>query len=131
VAQQTTILAHCDAVWGGRQPSHLSIVNTPGQILVRRTKQLWTYGEKRSICFQTAAPGVSVAQEIRRYVVNAYLVFNWLLDSRYAPEPVPSMSEESRLLPVEIVTEAQALCAPRHRPGEIPNWRVKARVMWL
>ncbi|WP_207186732.1 hypothetical protein, partial [Phaeovulum veldkampii] len=23
VAFNTTILAHCDAVWGGRQPSHL------------------------------------------------------------------------------------------------------------
>jgi hypothetical protein len=24
VAFNTTILAHCDAVWGGRQPSHLA-----------------------------------------------------------------------------------------------------------
>jgi transposase len=83
-------------------------VDTPGQILARRTKRLWTDDEKRSICFQTSAPGVSVAQVARRYAVNANMVFKWLRDPRYAPEPVPSRSEEARFLPVEIVAEAQA-----------------------
>jgi transposase len=85
-------------------------VDTPGQILVRRTKRLWTDEEKRSICFQTAAPGVSVAQVARRYAVNANMVFKWLRDPRYTPEPAPgpSLSAEARLLPVEIVAEAQA-----------------------
>ena len=78
--------------------------------MVRRTKRLWTDEEKRSICFQTAAPGVSVAQVARRYAVNANMVFKWLRDPRYAPEPAPgpSLSEEARFLPVEIVQEAQA-----------------------
>ena len=37
--------------------------------VARRTKRLWTDEEKRSICFQTTAPGVSVAQVARRYAM--------------------------------------------------------------
>ena len=81
--------------------------------MVRGTKRLWTDEEKRSICFQTAAPGVSVAQVARRYSVNANMGFKWLRDPRHAPEPasVPSLSEEARFLPVEIVAEAKAPAA--------------------
>lgn len=81
--------------------------------MVRRTKRLWTDEEKRSICFQTATPGVSVAQVARRYAVNANMVFKWLRDPRYASEPssVPSLSEEARFLPVEIIAEAKAPAA--------------------
>ena len=39
--------------------------------MARRHKRLWTDEEKRSICHQTRAPGVSVAQVARRYAVNA------------------------------------------------------------
>lgn len=79
-------------------------------VLVRRTKRLWTDEEKRSICFQTAAPGVSVAQVARRYAVNANLIFKWLRDPRYAPDhaSAPSPSEEARFLPVEIVAETRS-----------------------
>ena len=81
-----------------------------GDDLARRTKRLWTDEEKLSICFQTAAPGVSVAQVARRYAVNANLIFKWLRDARYAPDPavVPSSSEEARFLPVEIVAETRS-----------------------
>lgn len=81
-----------------------------GDGVARRTKRLWTDEEKRSICFQTAAPGVSVAQVARRYAVNANLIFKWLRDPRFAPDPalVPAPSEEARFLPVEIVAEAKA-----------------------
>lgn len=84
--------------------------------MARRTKRLWTDEEKRSICFQTAAPGVSVAQVAqvaRRYAVNANLVFKWLRDPRFAPDPalVPAPSEEARFLPVEIVAETKAPAA--------------------
>ncbi len=80
-----------------------------GDGVARRTKRLWTDEEKRSICFQTAAPGVSVAQVARRYAVNANLIFKWLRDSRYAPDPaeVPPPGLEPRFLPVEIVAEAK------------------------
>lgn len=76
-------------------------MDTPGQILVRRTKRLWTDEEKRSICFQTTAPGVSVAQVARRYAVNANMVFKWLRDPRYAP--ASSSADALTFLPVEII----------------------------
>lgn len=43
--------------------------------------------EKRSICFPDDGAGVSVAQVARRYAVNANLIFKWLRDPRYAPDP--------------------------------------------
>ena len=73
-----------------------------GAVFMRRTKRLWTDEEKRSICFQTAAPGVSVAQVARRYAVNANMVFKWLRDPRYAPE-VSASADAPHFLPVEIV----------------------------
>jgi transposase len=73
-----------------------------GAVLVRRTKRLWTDEEKRLICFQTGAPGVSVAQVARRYAVNANMVFKWLRDPRYAPE-VLAPADAPNFLPVEIV----------------------------
>ena len=86
-----------------------------GDGVVRRTKRLWTDEEKRSICFQTTAPGVSVAQVAQRYAVNANLIFTWLRDARYARDPAltGSSPSESRFLPVEIVAEAgPPLAAP-------------------
>lgn len=81
-----------------------------GADVARRTKRLWTDEEKRSICFQTTAPGVSVAQVARRYAVNANLIFKWLRDPRFAPEaaagPRPPGAE---FLPVEIVQDTKGL----------------------
>ena len=53
-----------------------------------RKYRLWIAEEKRSICAQTQAPGVSVAQVARRYSMNANLIFKWLKDPRYAPEDI-------------------------------------------
>jgi transposase len=78
-----------------------------GAGLARRTRRLWTDEEKRSICVQTAAPGVSVAQVARRYTVSANLIFKWLRDPKYRPEPGMDAAEAGlRFLPVEIVQEA-------------------------
>jgi len=78
-----------------------------GRLMARRTKRLWTDEEKRSICFQTAAPGVSVAQVARRYAMNANMVFKWLRDPRYTPEAGTvvdeSTSDAACFLPVEII----------------------------
>jgi transposase len=81
-----------------------------GDGVARRTKRLWTDEEKRSICFQMAAPGVSVAQVARRYSVNANLIFKWLRDPRFAPNPaeMSSPAVEHGFLPVEIVADAKA-----------------------
>jgi transposase len=77
--------------------------------VARRTKRLWTDEEKRSICFQTTAPGVSVAQVARRYALNANLIFKWLRDPKYRPAPRTGAEDSGlRFLPVEIVAEAKA-----------------------
>ncbi|NQW11384.1 MAG: transposase [Alphaproteobacteria bacterium] len=72
--------------------------------MARRTKRLWTDEEKRSICFQTTAPDLSVAQVARRYAMNANLIFKWLRDPRFAPEP--EVAAAPCFLPVEIVDRA-------------------------
>ena len=77
-----------------------------GQRMARRTKRLWPDEEKRSICFQTTAAGVSVAQVARRYAMNANMIFKWLRDPRYAPDPdaVEALGDDAPcFLPVEIV----------------------------
>ena len=72
----------------------------PQSMLRRRRYRHWSGEEKRSICRETRAPGVSVAQVARRHALNANLIFKWLKDRRFAPadtvEPVPVF------LPVEI-----------------------------
>src|SRR3954454_12351513 len=57
-----------------RQKLHLSTCpNLPSQLC--RQHRLWSAEEKRSICQQTQAPGVSVAQVARRHALNANLIF--------------------------------------------------------
>ena len=104
--------------------------------MARRTKRLWTDEEKRSICFQTTAAGVSVAQVARRYAVNANLIFKWLRDPRYAPDPalVAPPAEEARFLPVEIVAEtrsAPAAPAATHRPRARAATGAKPWCCWV
>ena len=72
----------------------------------KRKKRFWSDEEKRSICLQTAASGVSVAQVARRYALNANLIFKWLRDERYAPVvDVASEDDVPVFLPVEVGTE--------------------------
>jgi len=89
--------------------------------MARRTKRLWTDEEKRSICFQTTAPGVSVAQVARRYAMNANMIFKWLRDPRYAPEAEPvveaNAADVACFLPVEIVDRPQDNDTP---PATVP-----------
>lgn len=72
-------------------------------VMARRTKRLWTVEEKRSICLQTTAPGVSVTHVARRYALNANVIFKWLRDPRFTPDPDAGPTEDFRFLPVEIV----------------------------
>ena len=96
--------------------------------MARRTKRLWTDEEKRSICFQTTAPDVSVAQVARRYALNANMVFKWLRDPRYSPDAEPviagSATDIACFLPVEIVEQAgnedrSPPPGPANAPGRI------------
>ncbi|WP_299657240.1 transposase [uncultured Jannaschia sp.] len=86
-------------------------------------KRFWSDEEKRSICRQTCAPGVSVAQVARRYAMNSNLVFTWLRDPRFAPATgeTPSDPGDGNLfLPVEI-TGLAAVPDARVGLGETPR----------
>jgi len=68
-------------------------------------KRFWAEEEKRSICQQALAPGVSVAQVARRYAMNANLIFKWLKDPRFSPatgETPDALEGGSVFLPVQI-----------------------------
>lgn len=69
-------------------------------------KRFWSDEEKVSICAQTCAPGVSVAQVARRYAMNTNLIHKWLRDPKFAPDPEiveEHVAETPSFLPVEIV----------------------------
>ena len=99
-------------------------------VMARRTRRLWTDEEKRSICLQTTAPGVSVAQVALRYTVNANLIFNWLLEPKYRPRwliPWPDgaiLSQER----AEALWDKSVTGAPRPRsPSELQSSDRKLR----
>ena len=89
--------------------------------MARRTRRLWTDEEKRSICLQTTAPGVSVAQVALRYTVNANLIFKWLRDPNYRSAPGAETEQAGlRFLPVEIAKQA-----PMTRPIPIADHHIE------
>ncbi|MGJ8530410.1 IS66-like element accessory protein TnpA, partial [Maritalea sp.] len=73
-------------------------------------KRFWSDEEKVSICAQTCAPGVSVAQVARRYAMNTNLIHKWLRDPQFAPDREiveDEVAETPYFLPVEIVDRPQ------------------------
>ena len=74
-----------------------------------RQRRFWSTEEKRSICLQASASGISVAQVALRYSMNANLIFKWLRDPRFAPGDVAG--SEPSFLPVEI-SQATAIEVP-------------------
>jgi transposase len=90
-----------------------------GFLVVRRTKRLWTDEEKRSICVQTTAPEVSVAQVARRYALNANMIFKWLRDARYAPGSAQGVVDAPVFLPIEIVKHSRAEAARPILPSNV------------
>lgn len=71
--------------------------------MARRKRRSWSVEEKRSICLQTLAPGLSVSQVARRYAMNANQIFNWLKDSRVAPST--DEIDTAVFLPIEVCAE--------------------------
>ena len=88
----------------------------------KRKKRRWSDEEKRSICFQTTAAGVSVAQVARRYAMNANLIFKWLKDERYAPEPDAAVEESE---PVFLPVEVEAVASPVPALATVPAGRIE------
>jgi transposase len=75
-------------------------------------KRFWLDDEKRSICAQTQASVVSVAQAARRYSMNANLIHKWLRDPRFAPEEETGEVldvAEVEFVPVEIAAAVSVL----------------------
>lgn len=66
----------------------------------RRRYRRWSAEEKRSICRESRAPGISVAQVARRHTLNANLIFKWLKDPRFAP--ADAVEATPAFLPVDI-----------------------------
>ena len=90
--------------------------------VVRRTKRLWTDEEKRSICLQTMAAEVSVAQVARRYALNANMIFKWLRDARYAAGSAQGGVDAQVFLPIEIVNPTRSEPARPVLPNNVlPN----------
>ncbi|MFK7881327.1 IS66-like element accessory protein TnpA [Roseobacter sp.] len=77
-------------------------------------KRFWSDEEKRSICAQARAPGVSVAQVARRYLMNTNVIHKWLRDPRFAPDAAVDGCAETEMafLPVEIEVGASSPGAP-------------------
>jgi transposase len=94
----------------------------------RRKYRCWSAEEKRSICRETRAPGVSVAQVARRHALNANLIFKWLKDRRFAPAEAVEAAAPV-FLPVEIhgaEVPVERIASPArsaHGRVEIASWR--------
>ena len=78
--------------------------------------------EKVSICGQTRAPGVSVAQVARRHAMNPNLIHTWLRDPRFTPSCTDGddfAEKVTTFLPVEIEGVASVPTAA-HVPATAP-----------
>jgi transposase len=99
-------------------------------MLRRRRYRRWSAEEKRSICRETRAPGVSVAQVSRRHALNANLIFKWLKDRRFAPVDLVEAAPVS--LPVEIhggeVPTARTVSPAHGAQGRIESHRLILRM---
>ena len=96
-----------------------------GLLMARRAKRLWTVEEKRSICLQTRAPGVSVAQVARRYALNANVIFKWLRDPRFSPDPDAAPTEGPLFLPVEVIEHPVREDAPASGDARDPGGTIE------
>lgn len=76
--------------------------------------------DKREIVALTPVPGVSVSRVVRRYNVNADLVFKWIRDPRFHSVE----ADRSLFLLVEVVSE---LVVPSIKPP-VPDSRIKIKL---
>ncbi len=88
-----------------------------------RVRRYWSKEEKRRICLDASAPGVSVARVARRYSLNANLLFKWLRDPRFGPG---SEAEEAVFLPVEVSQEGAVDVVME--PGRVPSLDGRVRI---
>ena len=95
----------------------------------RRKRRTWSDDEKREICVQTAASGVSVAQVARRYALNANLVHNWLKDPRFTPDDEGN-GEAAKAASCQLRSKGR--CPRRLRRFGCPRWKPRCqRIVWI
>ena len=70
----------------------------------KRKRRFWSDEEKCRIVAQTRVSGTSVSEVVRRYDVNANLVFKWLRDPRFNIG-----SDDPIFLPVEVSIDAPSI----------------------
>ena len=87
--------------------------------MASRRKRVWTDEQKRSLCFHTTAAGISVAQIARRHAMNANMIFKWLRDPRYAPDP-EALEDQAVETPCFLVVEI--VDRPPERRPEPDAW---------
>lgn len=96
-------------------------------------KRFWADEEKRSICEQALAPGVSVAQVARRYSMNANLIFKWLKDPRFSPAADKTLIDRTRTMAYRQLNwqNYQLSCGGTtvQRPGDVRNSNVRSNEM--
>ena len=85
----------------------------------RRKRRTWSDDEKREICRQTTAAGVSVAQVARRYALNANMIHTWLKDPRFAPLHVDPEDEPdtAQFLEVAVTEDLPVAVDPAGAPS--------------
>jgi transposase-like protein len=81
-------------------------------------RRLWTDEERRSICLQTTAPDVSVAQVAFRYTLNANLVFKCLRNPKY--RPARRTGSEGYHSPVRLIAYQENFTPPLKARGAGP-----------
>ena len=67
-------------------------------MVLKHRKRQWFDEEKRLISFQMTAAGVPLTQVVRRYAMNANLIFKWLRDARYTLKPDATAEEAEPIL---------------------------------
>src|SRR3982074_316412 len=83
----------------------------------RLRNRSWPEALKREIVAASFAPGASVSVVARRYDVNANQVFYWR--KRYRDvRPAPAATSASRLIPVMVTAEPDAVAMQPSRVGE-------------
>ena len=92
-----------------------------------RKRRYWSVEEKRTICLQASAPGVSVARVARQYSVNANQIFNWLRDPRFAPpaNQTSPFADDAVFLPVEVASEVPVAGVPAPVPEPVSTLRIE------
>ena len=92
----------------------------------RRNRRTWSDDEKREICQQSMAPGVSVAQVARRYALNANMIHTWLKDPRFAPLDEDDTDKAIETPFLEVTLNSPDLPVAINAPGPASNEPVSA-----